>query len=160
MTVAPSTAPYPPLRAGVVVDDDWARRILDGVAACSLPRSEWTHQAHLVFATALLDAEGLAGAEAAAPRLIRAYNESVGGVNDDTQGYHHTITLFFLRHVAEFLAPYADEWIGARATRLLGSPLAATDYPLRFYSRDTLFSADARKSWVAPDLRSQSEDPA
>lgn len=142
---------HSPLRAGDVVTDEAARRILGGVERRTLPRPEWTHQAHLVFATALLDREGLAGAEASAPGLIRAYNESAGGVNDDTQGYHHTITLLFLRRVEAFLAPYRDEPIGVRATRVLASTLALSDYPLRFYSRERLFSVEARRSWIEPD---------
>lgn len=127
-------------------------RLFSGVVGKSLPRPEWTHPAHLVFATALLAHEGLAGAEKRAPTLIRGYNESVGGVNDDTQGYHHTITLFFLRHIDAFLAPHAADAAGARATRLLASPLAAPDYPLRFYSRERLFSVAARRGWVDADL--------
>ncbi|MFZ5618201.1 MAG: hypothetical protein ACOZAA_12875 [Pseudomonadota bacterium] len=141
-----------PVRAGDIVDDETVAHIFNGVTRRSLPRAEWTHPAHLVFATALLGERGRAAAEAAAPSLIRAYNESVGGVNDDTQGYHHTITLLFLRHIDVFLAPYANESAGARATRLLASPLAATDYPLKFYSRERLFSVDARRGWIEPDL--------
>jgi hypothetical protein len=141
-----------PIRAGAVVTDEMAWRVYDGVTRRTLPRAEWTHPAHLVFATSLLRAEGLAGAEAISPSLIRGYNESVGGVNDETQGYHHTITLFFLRHIDAFLAPYAEEEVGARATRLLASPLAATDYPLRFYSKERLFCVEARRGWIEPDL--------
>ncbi len=141
-----------PIRAGDVVTDEMARRIFNGLTSRTLPKPEWTHQAHLVFATALLDAEGLTGAEESAPSYIRAYNESVGGVNDDTQGYHHTITLLFLRHIDGFLAPFKGEPIGARVTRLLASPLAVTDYPMRFYSKALLFSVEARRVWVEPDL--------
>jgi hypothetical protein len=141
-----------PIRAGDTVTDGMVAHIFSGLRARTLPRPEWTHPAHLVFATALLDHEGLAGAEASAPALIRAYNESVGGVNDDAQGYHHTITLFFLRRIYFFVTPYSDESAGARATRLLTSPLAAPDYPLRFYSWERLFSAKARREWLEPDL--------
>lgn len=141
-----------PIRAGDAVSDDDVRRIYNGIVARTLPRPEWTHPAHLVFATALLAARGLVGAERDAPGLIRAYNESVGGVNDDAQGYHHTITLFFLRRIDGFLAPYSGEPLGARATRLLASALAAPDYPLRFYSKERLFSVEARERWVEPDL--------
>ncbi|MEK7265636.1 MAG: hypothetical protein AAB227_06010 [Pseudomonadota bacterium] len=143
---------HAPIRAGDAVTDAMAKRIFDGVTTRTLPRPEWTHPAHLVFATALLGAEGLNAAEAKAPVYIRAYNESVGGVNDDTQGYHHTITLFFLRHIDEFIAPHQGDPLGARATRLLASPLAATDYPLRFYTKARLFSIEARRLWVEPDL--------
>jgi hypothetical protein len=141
-----------PIRAGDIVADEDVAHIFDGVIARSLPRPEWTHPAHLVFATALVAARGLAGAERDAPLLIRAYNESVGGVNDDTQGYHHTITLFFLRRIDEFQAPYAHETLGVRATRLLASSLAAPEYPLRSYTKELLFSVDARRGWVEPDL--------
>ncbi len=147
-----SETPNAPLRAGDFVSDAAALHILGGVRARTLPRPEWTHQAHLVFATALIADCGLAGAEDAAPGLIRAYNQSVGGVNDDMQGYHHTITLFFLRHIDAFLAPYRDERLGARATRLLASRLATPDYPLGYYSKERLFSVEARRRWVAPDL--------
>lgn len=141
-----------PLRAGDVATDAMVMHIYSGVLACTLPRPEWTHPAHLVFASALIAERGLAAAELAAPSVIRAYNESVGGVNDDTQGYHHTITLFFLRAIADFLAPFDGEPPGARATRLLASPIASTDYPLRYYSRNRLFSVEARRAWVEPDL--------
>jgi len=141
-----------PIRAGDRVTDAMVAHIYDGVRSYTLAKPEWTHPAHLVFATALLADRGLAGAEAAAPGLIRAYNESVGGVNDDTQGYHHTITLFFLREIEAFYEPYTDDKVGRRATTLLASPLAAPDYPLRFYSRARLFSVEARRRRLAPDL--------
>lgn len=146
-----------PVRAGDTVTDEWARHIYDGVAMRRLPRPEWTHQAHLVFATMLLGEHGLGGAEAAAPALIRAYNESVGGVNDDTQGYHHTITLFFLREIDAFMRAHRGENAGARATLLLASPLAATKYPLEFYSKELLFSVVARRGWVKPDIKELSD---
>lgn len=140
------------VRAGDIVTDELAGHIFEGVRNRTLPRPEWTHPAHLVFATALLSAEGLDGAETKMPTMIRAYNESVGGINDDTQGYHHTITLFFLRHIDAFLKPFSAESVGVRATRLLASPLSATNYPLRFYSKERLFSVKARRNWVEPDL--------
>ena len=143
---------FTPIRAGDEVSDETALRIFAGMTGKFLPKEEWTHPAHLVFATVLLDREGLSGAEAAAPDLIRNYNISVGGVNSDTEGYHHTITLFFLRRIDMFLASVPEKNIGARATRVLASPLAETDYPMRFYSRERLFSVEARRSWVEPDL--------
>ncbi len=154
-----------PLRAGDRVTDAMVIHIFDGVCARTLPRAEWTHHAHLVFAAALIDDAGLTGAEAAAPNLIRRYNESVGGVNDDAQGYHHTITLVFLREIAAFFKTLAarDEVAsapGERASALLASPLAETTYPLRFYSREKLFSVAARREFVAPDLAPLTATPS
>ena len=35
---------------------------------------------------------------------------------------------------------------------LLRSPMGKRDWPLRFYSRERLFSVEARKAWLEPDL--------
>ena len=142
-----------PIRAGDIVSDEDADRIYDRVIKCALPRPEWTHPAHLVFATVLLERMGLAGAEQSMPGMIRAYNESVGTPNNDSEGYHHTITLFFLRHIDAFSGSLSDGSVGAAATRLLASPLAAPDYPLIYYSKELLFSVEARRNWIEPDLK-------
>ena len=138
-----------PLRAGDRPDADAIARIYDGVRDGTLPKAEWTHHAHLTFGARLIDEIGLAAAETSIRRLISRYNEATGGVNDDHNGYHHTISIFFLRAIAS-----DPDWRGdaAGAARLLASPLAATDYPLRYYTRDHLFSVDARRRWRRPDI--------
>jgi hypothetical protein len=138
-----------PLRAGAKPDAAAIARVYDGVRDGSLPKAEWTHHAHLVFGARLIADVGLSAAEATIRTLISRYNEATGGVNDDHNGYHHTISIFFLRAIAAD----ADYCNGAEgAARLLASPLAATDYPLRHYSREFLFSVDARRGWRRPDL--------
>ena len=72
--------------------DDAIRRIGEGLLARTLPRAEWTHEAHLAATTYLLTRRPDIELERDLPDLIRRYNESVGGVNNDTQGYHETIT--------------------------------------------------------------------
>jgi hypothetical protein len=37
---------------------------------------------------------------------------------------------------------------------LLLSPMGRRDWPLRFYSPQRLFSVEARREWIPPDLRS------
>lgn len=144
-----------PIRAGDRVTNDMVAHIYDGVRRRTLARSEWTHPAHLVFATGLILDRGIAVAEVEAPALIRAYNVSVGGINDHAQGYHHTMTIFFLRAVDSFLEGCGKAEAGNAATALLASDLTRTDYPLRFYSRELLFSVEARREWRAPDLVAQ-----
>ncbi|MDB5672306.1 MAG: hypothetical protein JWO25_3265, partial [Alphaproteobacteria bacterium] len=46
-----------------------------------------------------------------------------------------------------------------KVNRLLLSPRGQRDWPLLFYSRDRLFSAEARLSWIAPDLRPLPQAP-
>ena len=58
----------------------------------TLAKEEWTHEAHLATTLWLLLRRPDIDVDKQLPDLIRGYNESVGGVNDDTQGYHETIT--------------------------------------------------------------------
>ena len=125
----------------------------EGLLARALPREEWTHEAHLAATTYLLVRHPEIDLDAELPGLIRGYNESVGGVNDDTQGYHDTITRVFLHGVRLFLAeadPKAP--LHELVNELLLSPMGRRDWPLRFYSRDHLLSAAARRAFVAPDM--------
>ena len=132
-------------------------RIYHGVAALILPKPEWTHEAHLVAGCALLDEAGLAAAEARMPEMIRHYNVATGVQNTDTDGYHHTITLFYLRAIAAFMETQGDAPLAMRVTALLNSPLAHRGWPLNYYSRELLFSVEARRNWVDPDLKPLAE---
>jgi len=125
----------------------------EGLLACTLPRAEWTHEAHLAATTYLLTRRPDIAIDKELPVIIRRYNESVGGVNDDTQGYHETITRVFLHGVRLFLAE-ADpgEPLHELVNELLLSPMGRRDWPLRFYSAERLFSVDARRRFVPPDV--------
>jgi len=125
----------------------------EGLLACTLLRAEWTHEAHLAATTYLLLRRPDIDLDRELPGLIRRYNESVGGVNDDTQGYHDTITRVFLHGVRLFLSE-ADprQPLHELVNELLLSPMGRRDWPLRFYSRDRLLSVTARRGFMPPDL--------
>ena len=121
--------------------------------ARSLPKEEWTHEAHLATTTWLLLRRPEIDLDERLPDLIRSYNESVGGVNNDTQGYHDTITRAFLAGVRLFLSE-ADlkAPLHELVNELLLSPMGRREWPLRFYSRDRLLSVEARRAFVEPDV--------
>ncbi len=120
--------------------------------ACTLPKARWTHAAHFAAALWLLRAQGEA-AFAAMPDLIRCYNESVGGRNTDTEGYHETITQASL-HMAAMSLRDAQEGapLGAVLARLLAGPCGRPDWIFAYWSREALFTPEARRGWIAPDL--------
>ena len=125
----------------------------EGLLARTLPREEWTHEAHLAATTYLLLKRPDIDLDAELPGIIRSYNESVGGVNSDTEGYHETITRVFLHGVRLFLAeagPTAP--LHELVNELLLSPMGRRDWPLRFYSPARLFSVEARRDFVPPDI--------
>jgi hypothetical protein len=128
-------------------------RVGEGLLARDLPREEWTHEAHLAATTYLLLRHPEIDLDEALPGLIRRYNESVGGVNSDAEGYHETITRVFLHGVRLFLSEAdLDEPIHELVNELLLSPMGRRDWPMRFYSRERLFSVEARRAFAAPDI--------
>ncbi|MEO7364983.1 MAG: hypothetical protein ABIW03_01530 [Sphingomicrobium sp.] len=125
----------------------------EGLIARTLPRAEWTHEAHLATTTYLLTRRPEIAIDKELPGLIRAYNESVGGVNSDSEGYHETITRVFLHGVRLFLAEAdSKEPLHELVNELLLSPMGRRDWPLRFYSRERLLSVEARRDFIPPDL--------
>jgi len=126
----------------------------EGLVTRTLPRPEWTHEAHLAATTYLLLRRPDIDIDKQLPGLIRSYNESVGGVNSDTDGYHESITRVFLHGVRLFLADAdPEEPLHELVNALLRSPMGGRDWPLHFYSRGRLFSVEARRHFVEPDLR-------
>ncbi len=124
-----------------------------GLLARTLAREEWTHEAHLAATTYLLLRRPDVDLDRELPGIIRRFNDSVGGVNSDSEGYHETITRAFLHGVRLFLAE-ADraEPLHELVNELLLSPMGRRDWPLRFYSRERLFSVEARREFVPPDI--------
>ena len=120
--------------------------------ACTLPKPEWTHEAHIATTCWILLERPDILPERDLPGLIRRYNESVGGVNSDSEGYHETITQLFIRTLRGALAGSEGEGLAARVNAVLQAPEGRRDWPLRFYSPERLFSKEARLGWVEPDL--------
>lgn len=65
--------------------------------------------------------------------------------------YHETLTVFWMRTVAEFNAAKDGSSLLEKANDLVAT--YDKDHPLKFYSRDFLFSDEARERFVEPDLR-------
>lgn len=128
--------------------DEDIERIGRGVEACTLPKPEWTHAAHWAAALWVLER----GAHARMPALIRAYNEATGVANTDSSGYHETITLASLRaaHAMMRVSPGAP--LHCVHAALAASELGRSDWPLRYWTGALLFSPEARRMWVEPDI--------
>ncbi len=125
----------------------------EGLMARTLRKEEWTHEAHLGATTYLLLKRPDIDVDRALPGFIRAFNESVGGVNDDSEGYHETITRAYLRGIRLFLEEAdAERPLHELVNELLLSPMGRRDWPLRFWSKERLMSVEARRNYVEPDL--------
>jgi hypothetical protein len=129
-------------------------RIGEGLFAKTLPRTDWTHAAHFAAALWLMRYRPELNAAQTLPGLIRAYNESVGRVNDETGGYHETITLASLRAARGILDAYPPEMPVYRIVNaLMATNLADPNWLLEYWSRGRLMSVEARRTWLEPDLK-------
>jgi hypothetical protein len=129
-------------------------RIGRGLVDRSLPKREWTHAAHFAAALWLLRHRRELEPAVEMPRLIRAYNEATGVANTDTGGYHETITLASLRAARSVLDRHGESApLHSVANDLLASELGRSDWLLLYWSRARLFSVEARRLWIEPDLK-------
>ncbi|MEK7857328.1 MAG: hypothetical protein AAB288_14650, partial [Acidobacteriota bacterium] len=64
--------------------------------------------------------------------------------------YHETLTVFWMRTIAEFSSSSSNISLLEKANSLV--EVFDKNYPLRFYSREVLFSEDARKEFIEGDL--------
>ena len=133
--------------------DAAVHRIGEGLLARTLPRPEWTHEAHLAAAAwAVLTRPDLVP-ERDFPAIIAAYNDAAGDGNGPTHGYHETITQASIHAVRIALARTADVApLHLRINVVLEAPEGRRDWLLAFYSRDRLFSVEARRAFLPPDL--------
>ena len=146
------TAPAPELRLFDHADD--VVRLVSRFEDGSLPKAEWTHQAHLAvglwYAVRLPPDQALVAVREGIQRI----NAVHGVATTPTGGYHETITRFYMRVICGYIATEEEknggDWAG-RVNRLLAR-YGAKDLPLRHYTKDLLMSPAARFGWVEPDL--------
>ena len=117
----------------------------------TLPRASWTHAAHLTVALWYLLRHDAEEATALIRAGILSYNAAHGIATTPTGGYHETLTLFWIGCVRAYLAAHTcDTPLVALANGLCARYDKNT--PLKHYTRERLFSPEARAGWVAPDL--------
>jgi len=119
--------------------------------ACTLPPDQWRHRAHLKVAYLYLRRHGLAGASEKIPPAIKALNAAHQTPEGLDRGYHHTLTLAWLRVIHATLQEYgpaetADAFLDQQPQLLEKKILRL------FYSRARLMSWQAKGEFVEPDL--------
>lgn len=111
-----------------------------------LGKDEWTHEAHLITCWVALQDRSPSETLGFLREAIQTHNCGIGIRNTETSGYHETLTRYYVTAVAEAIGD--DPTLEA----VLDSPICARTAPLDHWSRDRLFSVEARLGWVEPDL--------
>ncbi len=135
---------------------EFAGSELDRLAAqfidATLPKSAWTHEAHILVATWHLLHHGETEALELVRARIKRLNASHGLVETPTRGYHETLTRFYMWAVRSAL----DTIDGLGDPDQIGLAVVALcrdrELPFRYWSRERLLGAEARAGWVEPDL--------
>jgi len=149
-----------------MTDDEF----LAAFQACTLTRPQWTHEAHVRMAWLFLTRLPFVTALDRIRTGIRKLNDRIGqplithrappqhscktvrstGSSGDPNGYHETITVAFARVIAsrvrlgEDFAAFRD-----RNADLFDRTLPAL---LRHYSKERLWSPEARRWFIEPDV--------
>src|ERR1051325_2083606 len=108
--------------------------------ACTLPRPEWTHQAHLTVALWYL--AHCSGREATA-RIrngIKRLNAANGVHSTKTSGYHETITLFWICVLSKYLLLADAGYSFVELANGMIERFGDGRYVFEYYSRDLLMS--------------------
>ena len=83
--------------------------IVQGFQKQTLPKEEWTHQAHLINGLYYVMAEGVEESVQLMRDGVKRYNLSVGTQNTDTGGYHESITIFFMHALDAFQQQHSED---------------------------------------------------
>ncbi|MEQ1604816.1 MAG: hypothetical protein ABL999_08090 [Pyrinomonadaceae bacterium] len=118
----------------------------------TISRDTWKHAEHLTVALYYLNLYDLETATAKMRDGIM--NLLVRGFAIDLtkeMPYHETMTVFWMRTVENFMASKN----GASMIEIANEMVEKfdKDYPLKFYSRELLFSDEARAGFVEADLK-------
>jgi len=128
--------------------------VVRGFQWCTLPRERWTHAAHLTVALWYHLRMPWPHAEKLIRSGIKRFNAAHGIVTTPTGGYHETMTLFWISLVRLYLDAVATEKLSVLTLfNGLIERCGRRELPFEYYSRERLMSAEARASWVEPDLK-------
>lgn len=115
----------------------------------TISRDAWRHAEHLTVAMHYLMHNDLETAtdkmRSGIFNLLKAFEVDLS----KEMPYHETLTVFWMRAVRDFLASKNGASVLDKANEMV--EIFDKDYPLKFYTREFLFSDEARAAFVDGD---------
>jgi hypothetical protein len=129
--------------------DSEIRDVVEKFESCSFPLQEFTHARHLTVACWYLCTtqpdQALARMRAGLQRFI---------VHHGREGYHETITRFWMELLGEFLRSLPGEISTVEKINHTVEAYSDKDTLFQYYTREFVMSEAARREWVEPDVSS------
>ncbi len=131
-------------------NEDKINSLVESFENGTISRDEWRHAEHLTVALFYLSNHEFETAYAKMRGGIFNLLKSFGVDLSKEMPYHETLTVFWMKIVENFLKSKNGTPILEICNELIAK--FDKDYPLRFYSRELLFSDIARANFVEADL--------
>jgi hypothetical protein len=132
-------------------DEEEITEVVRGFEDATIGRDAWKHAEHLTVALHYLTRHDI---ETATTKMRSGIFNLLAAFEVDLtkeMPYHETLTVFWMRTVAKFNASKNGSSLLEKANELVAN--YDKDYPMRFYSREFLFSDEARAEFVEGDLK-------
>lgn len=117
--------------------------------AATISRDAWRHAEHLTVAMHYLlhhDIDTATGKmRSGIFNLLKAFEVDL----TKEMPYHETLTVFWMRSVKDFLDESTGSSLLDRANEMIAK--FDKDYPMKFYTREFLFSDEARAKFLSPN---------
>ena len=131
--------------------------LVEKFEAGAIPRKEWTHAAHLTVALwYALDHDLDLAIEKMRVGIFNLL-ESFGVDLAKEMPYHETLTVFWMKTVFTYLENSRDCDSLVQMTNDLIKTCGDSGLPLKFYSRASLFSSEARAKYIEPNLENHAQ---
>lgn len=126
------------------------RSLVESFETGTIPEKDWRHAEHLAVALFYLSNHDFETALTKMRGGIFNLLKSFGVDLTKEMPYHETLTVFWMRTVEDFKNSRNGASLPEICRELTGK--FDKDYPLKFYSREFLFSEKARAEFVEADL--------
>lgn len=134
--------------------DDEIKDLIERFESGTVTEKEWTHGAHLTAGLWYALHHDTETATGKMREGIYKLNAAHRVENTPVRGYHETLTVFWTMTIADYIKDSDETSLVALADGLLEN--YPSSHPLKFYSREVLFSPAARAKYLEPDLIRQS----
>ena len=132
-----------------------AEELIHQFLGCTLPKGEFSHEAHLVTAMYLLSKHGKDTLPIIRQHL-KDYLKSIGVESTDTSGYHETLTVFWLWRVRKQFANKNGVilWNQENVDDLIEDfDITERNIWLEYYTKERMMSVEARREYAKPDIK-------